>query len=309
MRRLRDDRGSAIAFFVVFFIVFLGVMALVIDWGSWFTEQRHLQAAADAATLAGAQDLPNTAVASTSATTYAANNISGVNTWAPTFPNTYTIDVALTKKSASHFAKFLGITSMNVHAHAQAQVGTPTSLAKALPVGVRQSVVCTTTSTGCFNVAKTLTFDDSTTTSFGSSTWGLMDLSGSNTSSSACSGKASASEQAGWITSGYPGTLSVSRYYGASTGQRTSIQNALNSRIGQVLLVPVFDSSNMGWCDTGGFHIVGWAAWVIDRTIPNSEWNPHVKTLHGHFTQYIAHDVNSTPGFGGFGVKVINLTQ
>ena len=32
--------------------------ALVIDGGSWFRAQRHLQTSADAAALAGAQDLP-----------------------------------------------------------------------------------------------------------------------------------------------------------------------------------------------------------------------------------------------------------
>ena len=55
--------------------------------------------------------------------------------------------------------------------------------------------------------------------------------------------------------------------------------------------------------------MVGWAAFVIDQLIPNSEWNPHVKTLHGHFEQYIAHNVDSTPGLTGFGVKVISLLQ
>ena len=89
-RRVREDRGSALAFVVVFMIVFLGVMALVIDWGSWFTEQRHLQAAADAATMAGAQDLPNTGVASSTATTYGATNVSGLDAWTPSFPDTIT---------------------------------------------------------------------------------------------------------------------------------------------------------------------------------------------------------------------------
>jgi hypothetical protein len=48
---------------------------------------------------------------------------------------------------------------------------------------------------------------------------------------------------------------------------------------------------------------------VIDQTIPNSDWSPHVKILHGHFTQYIVHNVVSTPGITGYGVKVINLIQ
>ena len=51
------------------------------------------------------------------------------------------------------------------------------------------------------------------------------------------------------------------------------------------------------------------AAIVIDMAIPSPDWNPHQKTIKMHFVQYIAHNVESTPGFTGFGVKVINLTQ
>ena len=308
-QRARDDRGSALAFVVCFMVVFLGVMALVIDWGSWFTEQRHLQAAADAATMAGAQDLPNTGTASATATTYAADHVSGLDTWTPSFPNTYTIDVTLTKKSKAFFAKFLGINSMNVRAHARAVVGTPGELYNVVPIGVKQSAVCVAGSTGCFNTAKTLTFDDTTTSSFSSSTWGLIDLSGSSTASDTCTGNVGQSEQSTWVANGYSGRLSVGRYYGASTGQRTALQTAFNTMIGKVLLIPVFDTSASPWCKTGGFHVIGWAAWVIDQVIPNADWNPHVKKLHGHFTEYIAHNVDSTPGLTGFGVKVISLTQ
>jgi hypothetical protein len=175
---------------------------------------------------------------------------------------------------------------------------------------MKSTVACATGSTGCFGVSKTLTFDDTTTATFGSSTWGLLDLSGSATTSTACTGKVGESQQASWISNGYPGLLAINKYYGATTGQRTSIRNALNTRIGQVLLVPVFDLSAQAWCTAGGFHVIGWAAWVIDTAIPNSEWNPHLKILHGHFVDYIDHDVDSVPGTGGgFGVKVIKLSQ
>jgi hypothetical protein len=307
-RLLKDDRGVAIAFLVIVFAGLLALSAIVIDMGSWYTQKRKLQATADAAVLAGAQDLPNTAVATASAHTYANANNSGLNAWNPTFPNTSTIEVSLAKPAPAFFAKVFGIETVTVHARASANVGVPGSIYSALPIAVKESIVCAAASVGCFGVQKTLTFDNTTTESFGSSTWGLLDLSGSSTSGSTCNGTVGESSQSSWVTQGYPGLLGVNRYYGASTGQRTSIQNALNGRIGQVLLVPVYDQSDDDWCTTGGFRIIGWAAFVIDRSISNSEWNPHNKTLHGHFVEYIAHDVDSTPGVPGFGVKVIKLT-
>ena len=311
-RRARDDRGAALAFVVVFMVVFLGVMALVIDWGSWFTEQRHLQAAADAATMAGAQDLPDTGTASSTATTYAANNVTGLNSWTPSFPNTYTIDVTLTKDSDAIFAKFLGIDSMNVNAHARAVVGTPGDLYNVVPIAINRAAACATDSTDCFDKNKTLTFDDATTTSFNASSWGLMDLSGSSATKTSCTGTVGESEKASWITDTYPGKLSVNRWYAATNGQETSIRNAINAVIGKTLLIPVYDMADTTACQSpakGGYHVVGWAAIVIDMAIPNADWNPHQKTIRMHFTQYIAHNVDSTPGLTGFGVKVIALTE
>jgi hypothetical protein len=311
MTRIRDERGSALVFIVFFMAALLGVCAFVIDVGSWFTAQRSLQAAADAATLAGAQDLPNTATASSTATSYANTNISGLNLWSPTFPDSSTIDVRVSKTVPGVFSKILSIDSVTVHAHARAQVGTPGSLRNAAPIGIKSSAACASNSSNCFGVSKTFTFDDTNTTTFGSnSTFGLLDLSGSSATSSSCTGNVGQSSQSDWITSGFPGLLSVGRYYGATTGQRTALRTALNTVVGKILLFPVFDVANLAWCGGGGgFHVVGWGAFIIDQQVQNSEWNPHTKTLHGHFIQYIAHDVVSTPGVPGFGVKVINLTQ
>jgi Flp pilus assembly protein TadG len=310
LRRLTEERGSVIVFTAITLTALLAVCALAVDFGSWFTTQRHLQGAADAAALAGAQDLPDTATAASRAASYAGTNVSGLSSWSPTFPDSSTIDVRLSKSAPSIFARFVGISSETLHGHARAQVGTPTQIRNALPIGVKTTAVCTDSSTSCFSTSKTLTFDDSSTTSFGSnSTFGLLDLGGASTSSSSCTGNVGESSQASWVTSGYPSLLSVNRYFGASTGQRRSVQNALNASLGKVLLLPVFDTANSSWCNQGGFHVVGWAAFVIDQTVPNSDWGPHFKILHGHFTQYFVHDVPYTPGANGYGVKVVALIQ
>ncbi len=56
--RLGGKSGQAIVFVVALLTILLGLGALVVDGGSWLRAQRHLQTAADAAALAGAQDLP-----------------------------------------------------------------------------------------------------------------------------------------------------------------------------------------------------------------------------------------------------------
>lgn len=289
----------------------VAMIALTFDFGKWYQTHRNLQAAADAAVLAGAYDLPDTATARASATNYANLNVSGLDSAPnPSTPDTTTIEITLTKTVASSFAQLVGVTSKTITAHARAQIGTPGSMKNVVPIGIKSTVACATDSTGCFQAPKTLTFDDSTTTSFGSSTWGLLDLSGGSANTNSCSGNVGEGTQSGWITGGYPGTLSVNNYFGATTGQRTSIRNALNAVVGTMLLIPVFDTSNLAWCgNKGGFHVIGWAAWVIDQAISNADWNPHLKILHGHFVTFIPTDVVSQPGVPGFGVKTISLVQ
>jgi hypothetical protein len=314
MKAVKDENGTIIVMVILMLTALVAMIALAFDFGSWYQAHRNLQAAADAGVLAGAQDLPDTATASSTATSYVNANTSGLDSGpAPTFPDTSTIDITLTKTVPGAFSQLVGITSKTISAHARAVVGTPGSAKNIVPIGIK-STVCPGGSSGwtsaCYNVARTLSFDDTNTTTFGSnSTFGLLDLVDSSANSSSCNGNIGESIQAQQINGGYSGTISVNRYYGATTGQRTSLRNALNNVIGQVLLVPVFDQANLTWCNAGGFHVVGWGAFVVDQTIPNSDWNPHTKILHGHFVQFIDHDVTLTPGVPSFGVKVIQLTQ
>ena len=61
----------------------------------------------------------------------------------------------------------------------------------------------------------------------------------------------------------------------------------------------------------GSFHVIGWAAFVID--VGGVDWGPHVKQLTGHFVTFIATDLaggnpNGDPA-NDFGVHVITLTK
>jgi Flp pilus assembly protein TadG len=313
MTRARDDRGSALAFVVVFMVVFLAVMALVVDWGSWFTEQRHLQAAADAATMAAAQDLPNTSLATTTATSYAATNITGLDEWTPSYPNSNTIDVTLTKKSNGIFSKFLGIESMNVHAHARAMVGAPKSMKFVAPVAVKSTAACMATASTCFGTTKQINFSES---NLSSSKFGLISLNCEGATATTCSSSSTgSSDLINWIQNGYPGYLDVNKWFAGVNGEKIGPLRDTLAAAGsaqRTLLFPVFDTVDTA---AGAFHVIGWAAYVIDNG-GVLQWKndtpgctPNCKLLSGHFTSYIAHGVDIDPTGTNFGVRVIGLTQ
>jgi Flp pilus assembly protein TadG len=311
--RARDERGSAVAFTVVFMAVFLAIATLVIDFGSWFTEQRRLQSAADAATLAAVQDLPNTVLASSSATTYANANVSGLNSWTPSFPNTNTIEVTLSKPAPGIFSKIFHIDSVTVHAHARAVVGAPARMQNVAPVAVKSTAACTTSALSCFGTTTTLNFSES---NLSSSRFGLISLSCEGTTSTSCSSSGTgASDLETWIRSGYPDFLDIDKWYAAVTGEKIGpVRSALDDAgtAQTVLLFPVFDAADS---TAMSFHILGWAAFVLDRggvvswknDVPGCR--PNCKLLRGRFVEYIAHGVDSTPGTTDFGVRVVNLVQ
>jgi len=115
--------------------VLLGAAALVIDVGKAYVVKRHLQASVDAAALAGAQSLPDTAAAVAAAQAY--SGAAGAKNDVPTLPTVVTsattkclgtgpcnpvnaLVVDETTTSPTIFARVLGINSFTVHARATA---------------------------------------------------------------------------------------------------------------------------------------------------------------------------------------------
>ena len=69
-RPARDERGQVIALMVVALIPLLGMVGLAIDIGYAYYSQRALQSSADAASLAGASQLPDLNGAAATASQY-----------------------------------------------------------------------------------------------------------------------------------------------------------------------------------------------------------------------------------------------
>lgn len=68
----RPESGQALVLMVLCLVVLLGMAGLVVDIGRSYVAQRQLQQAVDAAALAAAQDLPDTANTNTTITSYSA---------------------------------------------------------------------------------------------------------------------------------------------------------------------------------------------------------------------------------------------
>jgi hypothetical protein len=306
-----------IVFVSVILTILIGMGALVIDGGSWFRAQRHLQTAADAAALAGAQDLPTPATAQATAISYAQTNYSGIPAPTVTFPATAPscavntcIDVAAQTTAPGYLSKIFGsvFNNVTVRAHARAGIFAPSMLKNVAPIAVKRSVACAATTPACYGQRVTFNFDESNVSS---STIGLINLTCHSTASTACGSSAGigGSQLKDWIESGYIDALPANQWYGVKTGETVGpVKQGLNDKIGTPLFFPVFDSTaNSG--SSYFFHIIGWAAFVIESV---DSWGPGGRQLTGHFVTFIATDLaagsplDPSNNFGVYTVTLIN---
>ncbi len=134
--RLRhEEGGQVIAFAAISLLAVIGMAAYVIDVGNDYRAHRQLQAAADAAAVAGAEQLPNVAAATAAAQQYSASaggkNLSGSLPGVTTTVTTKcisgipcnpanTIVVTQTATVPSIFGQVLGLGSATVSAKSTA---------------------------------------------------------------------------------------------------------------------------------------------------------------------------------------------
>jgi Flp pilus assembly protein TadG len=301
--RIRCESGQALVFVALALLTFVGMAALVIDGGSWYRADRRLQTAADAAALAGAQELPtDQASAETVALDYAQENYSGIPAPTITFPNTYTIDVAATADTPGVLAPVLNsaFDVVTVHAEAQAQVSALSELKDVTPIAVYKDEACIVLNPSCFGQPVTLAFDEDAEFDPTKSKFGLLDLDRD--------GDAGAGDMKDWLENGYQDYLPIDTDYPPANGEKNGIKQELEdaAEAQRVLLFPVYDSANA----STGYHVIGWAAFVIDEVV---KWAGHEHEFTGHFVTFVATDLAagdpiSDPDLD-FGVHVITLTR
>src|ERR1700685_3073350 len=117
LRLRREERGAVLVIVAAAMVGMIAMAAFAIDVGSWYQVERHAQSPADAAPLAGAQDLPaSESQATTDADAYVTKNFSTAPTPTVTFPTSTSIKVVVAVTAPSFFGKLLGVQSTNVSA-------------------------------------------------------------------------------------------------------------------------------------------------------------------------------------------------
>jgi Putative Flp pilus-assembly TadE/G-like len=298
LTRVRRDSGQAMLFMVFALMGLVGMASLVVDGGSWFRTQRQVQTAADAAALAGAQDLPlDQTAALANANSYAQQNFAGIAAPVVSFPSAAEIDVVAERPVSGIFLPALNATA---RAHARAQVSAPDMLKNVAPIAVYKDLACIVSDPTCFGQPVTLAFDEDAEFDPTKSKFGLLDLDRDGT--------IGAGEMKDWLENGYPDALPINTDYPPANGEKNGIKQQLEDAADdeRVLLFPVYDSANA----TTGYHVIGWAAFIIDEVV---KWDGHEHELTGHFVTFIASDLAAgnpiTDPDLNFGVKVITLTQ
>jgi Flp pilus assembly protein TadG len=307
LARLRRESGQAMVFLVFGLTGFVGMAGLVIDGGSWLRSQRQLQTAADAAALAGAQELPlDQTAARDNAESYAQQNHPRPVTTTITFPTAAEIDVVANTTAPGFFSRIYGAVfdEVDVRAHARAGVASPLTMKNVAPIGVHKDYACIVTDPGCYGQTVTMDFDDDDLLDPTKSKFGLLDLDRD--------GSAGAGDMKDWLTEGYPDSLPIDTFYPPANGEKNGIKQELEDAADEdrVLLFPVFDLAQ----NPDGYRVIGWAAFVIDTVV---KWNGHDDpgnhVLEGHFVTFIASDLAAgnpiTDPDTNFGVKVITLTE
>lgn len=123
-KMVKNEDGQVLVIFALLLVVFIGFAALVIDVGMMYRTKSKMQIAADAAALAGAQDLPSASLAISAAMNFAEANgaeKSKTTVITPYKGDPNKIEVESTQNVQYSFARVLGFTDADISARAVAQ--------------------------------------------------------------------------------------------------------------------------------------------------------------------------------------------
>jgi len=108
-------------------------------------------------------------------------------------------------------------------------------------------------------------------------------------------GSVSNDELKDWMLYGYEGRVETGMWINGDPGTRSSAVQAAGERIGQIIIIPIYDTVRPGQNGSGSldYHVVGFGAFRV--TAMNWQGNP--KTITGRFERYV------TPGEWGSAIN------
>ncbi|HWB57805.1 MAG TPA: pilus assembly protein TadG-related protein [Gaiellaceae bacterium] len=303
-----SESGQVVVLLVAFVPVLLGAAAMVLDVGSWYRADRAAQAAADAAALAGAQELPATDAASALANEYAAKNGGGDLTisFSTRVIENDVITVTVSRPAPGFFSKLFGIDSVEVEARASARAGIPGEAQYVAPIVVSEQHPMLECGEDCFGEdhPTQITLSDLHRSGSGDAAgaFGLLNLESQHTNGDPGNGTL-----ADWLLNGYQDSLPLGTYRSApsATFNSSAFRSALDARIGTELLFPVYRSIERGGSQAE-YDIVAWVGFVpTSFTIGGSHG-----AIEGYFTEVIWQGLADESGdVPDLGVRTISLIE
>jgi len=308
----RSERGQATVLTLVFLVVLLGMAALVLDIGSWYRDDRDTQSTADSAALAGAQALPDdTSQAVSLASQYASKNGGGLQsaTISSSIASDDTIKVKISRQSPGIFTKLFGHNSTTVGSTATARVAPLSQAMYVAPIVVNvlhPALHCGGTQQRpipCFGQPTELDLLDlhSPGGSNAAGSFGLINLTGDPT------GNVGAGTLAGWMEHGYDHMMPLGKYDAAPSANfnNGTFQNALQDRIGDEVLFPIYDTL-ISQGSNAQYNVIGWIGFHVTsyHAGGSTGW------VRGWFTKVIWRGIQSTSSSGSnWGSKTIQLVD
>jgi hypothetical protein len=298
---LNSEAGQTTLFGAVFLLVLICMMAAVVDVGSWMRADRKLQADADAAALAAAQELPyDTGAAIAKAVEYGGKNggsvgASNVSFETKVMPNDIVV-VRLTKSAPGVFTGPMGIDSVQVHATAKARAGSLNQARYAAPIAVdilHEKLQCQPDP--CFNQQTVIDLEKT-----GPGAFRLLNLDRSH-------GGTGQQILSDWILHGFNGLMPLDNYYSDPGAKFNASQviSALNERIGDTLLFPVYDETRKSGANFD-YHVIGW----VGFTVTGFDASGNNGKVFGYFTSVIWEGIMGSPdGEGNFGARTVALVE
>ena len=257
-RRLRrDESGQVLVLAAVGMIGICGIAGFAIDVGAFYQAHRKQQAIADASALAAAGNLPgNTSQATSDANTYATKN--GGSTSSITYSTMYmtndTVTVAATKTVPTTFLGVLGINSATVKATATVRAENLASAWGAAPFAViNTQPELAGPGCPCYGVQTTLTLNK-----VGPGGFQILNVDGSR-------GGSGQSILADWILKGCDCQTDAPAWLYNDSGAKfngSEVKGAMDARIGDNLLFPVYDNVQGGGTNLR-YHIIGFAGFNV----------------------------------------------
>jgi Putative Flp pilus-assembly TadE/G-like len=296
----KSDRGQSLVIVLLFMTVLIGMAAAVLDVGSWYRADRKLQANADAAALAGAQELPESApAAQAAALSWADKNDGGVTAANIKFRTTViandTVEVTAERPAPGFFAKLFGFDSVQVRAKAAARAGVMNRARWAAPVAIdwrHEKLQCK-----CWGDPTELDFEK-----VGPGAFRLMNIDSSY-------GGTGPADIGAWIRGGLDAWMDNNRWYYSDPGMKPNsshIKGALDFRDETELLFPVYNAVR---AQGAGFeyYVIGWAVFHVTgwdiRGVNDGK-------IYGYFVDMVWTGVGSTSaGSPHFGARTVELIE